>query len=401
MNAERDTGTTDIEVVRDRLTGAARTVVGAMAGAVGIGWLIRAAWGIPSAMGAGISAIQPTATASVRYRNRQFHNTEPSSQIASGSGFSLLNSVLTKRNLGRAPGPIPLVTPELPEQAADLAVTWYGHATALVEIDGYRVLTDPVWSERVSPSPLIGPARQHPVPQRLDELPPLDAVIISHDHYDHLDRDTVQGLMESQSAVFIVPLGIGAHLRHWQVPDERIVEMDWGTSVSLSTLQRAHEGTDLTITCTEARHFSGRGLVRNTTLWASWSLAGPRHRVYFGGDTGYTKAFSEAGAKLGPFDLTLLPIGAYDAAWPDVHMNPEEAVRAHADLNLGNAAHGLLVPIHWATFNLAFHGWSEPVQRMVAAADAAGTAVAVPKPGQRIDRNGVPPGQTWWKDVSR
>lgn len=387
---------------RNQLTAVTRKVAGAAAGALGITWVVRAAWGIPSAMGAGISAIAPSAVSSVRYRKGQFHNTEPSSMVNPGSGLSLLGSVLTRRNLGRAPGPIPLVTPELPEQAADLAVTWYGHATVLVEVDGYRVLTDPVWSERVSPSPLVGPARQHPVPQPLSELPAVDAVVISHDHYDHLDRDTVAQLVETQSAVFIVPLGIGAHLRHWRVPDERIIELDWGTSVSLSSLGRAHDDdTDLEITCTEARHFSGRGLVRNTTLWASWSIAGPTRRVYFGGDTGYTKAFSEHGANLGPFDITLLPIGAYDEAWPDVHMNPEEAVRAHADLNLADAGHGLLVPIHWATFNLAFHGWSEPVQRLVEAAGAAGTEVAVPKPGQRIDRIGVPPRETWWKDVSR
>jgi L-ascorbate metabolism protein UlaG (beta-lactamase superfamily) len=155
---------------------------------------------------------------------------------------------------------------------------------------------------------------------------------------------------------------------------------------------------DLVITCTEARHFSGRGLVRNTTLWASWALAGPDHRVYFGGDTGYTKAFADIGTTMGPFDLTLLPIGAYDVHWPDVHMNPEEAVRAHADI-CAQPGHGLLVPIHWATFNLAFHGWSEPVRRLVAAARAAGTSVSVPLPGQRIDANAVAPQVRWWEDV--
>ncbi|MEV6774457.1 MBL fold metallo-hydrolase [Nocardia sp. NPDC051030] len=369
------------------------------AGAFGLSWVVRAAWRIPSAMGASISAIQPTALGATTYRDKQFHNTEPSSQIT-GNPAELLYQLFTQRDAGRPPGKIPLVKPELPEQAADLAVTWYGHASCLIEVDGYRVLADPVWSERVSPSPLVGPARLHPVPSPLADLPPLDAVLISHDHYDHLDRDTVDQLVATQSAVFIVPIGIGAHLRHWQVPEDRIVEFDWTASVSLSELGRAKDdGTDLVITCSEARHFSGRGLVRNTTLWASWSIAGPTRRVYFGGDTGYTKAFAEAGARLGPFDLTLLPIGAYDRHWPDVHMNPEEAVRAHADLCVGDAGYGLLVPIHWATFNLAFHGWSEPVQRLVAAAKEAGTRIAVPKPGQRIDPIGLPSGDTWWEDV--
>ncbi|WP_051186276.1 MBL fold metallo-hydrolase [Nocardia tenerifensis] len=376
-----------------------RGLVGAAAGALGLTWVVRAAWGIPSAMGASISAIQPYAAGAATYRDRQFHNTEPSSQIAAGSAASLLISALTKRNVGRPAGVIPLHTPQLPEAAADLAVTWYGHATALIEIDGYRVLTDPVWSERVSPSALIGPVRMHPVPTPLADLPALDAVLISHDHYDHLDKDTVRELVLRQKAPFLVPVGIGAHLRHWGVPEHRIVELDWGASISLSELGRAHEGSDLVLTCTEARHFSGRGLVHNTTLWASWSIVGPTRRAYFGGDTGYTKAFAEAGAALGPFDLTLLPIGAYDERWRDVHMNPEEAVRAHADLCAGDAGHGLLVPIHWATFNLAFHGWSEPVRRMVRAAEAAGTAIAVPMPGQRVDPGGAPPRDSWWEDV--
>ncbi|WP_416383081.1 MBL fold metallo-hydrolase [Nocardia cyriacigeorgica] len=376
-----------------------RRIATGAAGALGLTWVARALWGLPTAMGASISAIQPYATGATSYRNRQFHNTEPSSQIAPGAAPSLLRSFLTQRHAGRPARPVPLVTPQLPAQAADLAVTWYGHATALIEVDGYRILTDPVWSERVSPSPLVGPARLHPVPAPLSELPPVDAVIISHDHYDHLDAATVRALVAGQSAPFVVPVGIGAHLRHWGVPDQRIVELDWGGSISLSELGRARAGEDLTITCVEARHFSGRGLIRNTTLWASWSLAGPTRRVYFGGDTGYTKAFAEAGTTLGPFDLTLLPIGAYDERWTDVHMNPEEAVRAHADLCAGDPGHGLLVPIHWATFNLAFHGWSEPVQRMVTAARAAGTTVAVPKPGERLDPDDLPSGQLWWKDI--
>ncbi|MBF6165468.1 MBL fold metallo-hydrolase [Streptomyces gardneri] len=376
-----------------------RRLAGAATGALGLTWLVRAVWEIPSAMGASISAIQPYAVGAATYRDRQFHNTEPSTQVVAGSAPSLLVSALTRRNAGRPRAPIPLQTPKQPTAAAALAVTWYGHATTVLEVDGYRILTDPVWSERVSPSPLVGPARMHPAPQPLADLPPIDAVIISHDHYDHLDKETVRELVARQSAPFLVPIGIGAHLRHWGVPEERIVELDWGGSVSLADLGLDRNGVDLVITCTEARHFSGRGLLRNTTLWASWSIVGPTRRAYFGGDTGYTKAFAEAGAALGPFDLTLLPIGAYDERWPDVHMNPEEAVRAHADLCGGNPGHGLLVPIHWATFNLAFHGWSEPVERMVTAARAAGTTVAVPMPGQRVDPSSAPPGDSWWENV--
>jgi L-ascorbate metabolism protein UlaG (beta-lactamase superfamily) len=375
-----------------------RVTLGA-AGAVGLTWIARAVWDIPMAMGASVTDIAPLAARSASYRNRQFHNTEPSTQFAPGSGVSLLLSALTRRDMGRPIGAIPLATPEMPDQAGELAMTWYGHASALLEVDGFRILTDPVWSDRASPSPLVGPTRMHPVPVPLDRLPPVDAVVISHDHYDHLDRQTVRALVDGQDAPFVVPIGIGAHLRKWRVPERRIVELDWGASISLSKLGRGRDGGDLVLTCAEARHFSGRGLARNTTLWASWTITGPTRRVYFGGDTGYTKAFAEISAALGPFDLTLLPIGAYDVHWPDVHMNPEEAVRAHADVCAGDSRYGLLVPVHWATFNLAFHGWSEPVRRLVVAARAAGTPVAVPLPGQRIDAIAVSPQVSWWEDV--
>ncbi|MFD4430946.1 MBL fold metallo-hydrolase [Nocardia sp. NPDC058497] len=371
-------------------------VAGSVASTLGLAWVARAVWGLPTAIGAGPAAIEPVALGKSSFRDGRFHNTEPSSMLAAGAAPSLLWSGLTKGRVGRPSRPVPLVTPAVPAEAAPLAVTWYGHASALVELDGYRVLADPVWSERVSPSPLVGPARLHPVPGELSSLPAVDAVIISHDHYDHLDKATIDELVRAQLAPFVVPTGIGAHLRHWGVPEDRIIELDWGGSVSLG-----HDADDrgLTITCAEARHFSGRGLVRNTTLWASWALAGPTKRVYFGGDTGYTKAFAQAGAVLGPFDLTLLPIGAYDERWTDVHMNPEEAVRAHADLCLGDAGYGLLVPIHWATFNLAFHGWSEPVHRLVSAAAEAGTRTVVPKPGERVVPNDLPPRVSWWEDV--
>jgi L-ascorbate metabolism protein UlaG (beta-lactamase superfamily) len=223
------------------------------------------------------------------------------------------------------------------------------------------------------------------VPVELAELPQVDAVLISHDHYDHLDLPTVRGLLATQTAPFVVPLGIGEHLRKWRVPEDRIVELDWDDTYTVG---------GLTLTCTEARHFSGRFFHRDTTLWASWAIVGPRHRVFFGGDTGYTPAFAGIGARFGPFDLTLLPIGAYNDAWHAIHMDPEEAMRAHGDLG-GR----LLLPIHWATFNLAFHRWAEPVQRLLDAAERVGARVAVPVPGQRIDVLDPPKLEDWWTAV--
>jgi len=359
------------------------TVVGATT--AGMGLLARAAWGIPTALGASRADIERIAGDSPRFAEGTFHNTQPGGELHPVNPLGIIVAMLTRGDVGTPSGPVPLAVPEFPTVADQLAVTWYGHSSALIEIDGRRVLVDPVWSDRVSPSPVIGPKRMHPIPTGLDALPPVDVVLISHDHYDHLDLPTVRELVRRSPAPFVVPLGVGAHLRAWGVPAERVVELDWGGQARVR---------ELTLTCTEARHFSGRGLARNTTLWSSWVIAGPQHGVFFGGDSGYTPSFAEVGARFGPFNLTLLPIGAYHDQWPDMHMNPEEAVRAHGDLG-----GGLLVPVHWATFNLAFHEWSEPVRRLLAEAERADARVAVPMPGERFVVS-HPPERDWWSDIS-
>lgn len=356
------------------------TVVSALT--AGLGLVARAAWGIPTAMGASAAAARAIAAASPQFDGESFRNPHPATVVASGGQCAILRGLLTRRHAGDPPGTIPVLTPRAPAVASTMAVTWYGHASALVEVDGRRVLVDPMWGDRASPSRLLGPKRLHPVPIPLDDVPPLDAVVISHDHYDHLDLPTIRRLAQRESTPFVVPLGVGAHLRGWGVPTERIVELDWGQTARVR---------ELTLTCTEARHFSGRGLTRNTTLWASWVIAGPQHGVFFGGDTGYTPAFAEIGARYGPFDLTLLPIGAYGDSWPDIHLHPEDAVRAHGDVG-----GGVLVPMHWATFNLAFHGWAEPVRRLCAAAERTGVRVAVPRPGERLELSALPPSRDWW-----
>jgi L-ascorbate metabolism protein UlaG (beta-lactamase superfamily) len=351
-----------------------------------IGWVTRAAWGLPTALGAHRRRLRPVVTGSPNFSDGKFHNTIETPALApANTRDGLLRQWHDERHVGLPGGPIPLATAEFPAEPAELAVTWLGHASALIEVDGRRVLVDPVWGHRVSPSPVFGPTRLHPAPVPLEDLPPVDAVLISHDHYDHLDLPTVRELLRTRSAPFVVPLGIGQHLRKWHVPEDRIVELDW---------EGEHTVGGLTFTCTEARHFSGRYFHRDTTLWASWAISGPRHRVFFGGDTGYTPAFAGIGARFGPFDLTLLPIGAYNDAWHAIHMDPEEAVRAHGDLG-GR----VLLPIHWATFNLAFHRWAEPVQRLLAAAGRVGTQVVVPLPGQRIDVLDPPELEDWWTAV--
>jgi len=372
------------------LRGALRLAAGTVSLATG-GWVLRALHGAPAALGAQPSDILAVAERSPNFRDGVFVNQEPASlHIDREEQRLMLWEIVGVRAATRPAVAIPLVTPEpraFEAPAGQIAVSWFGHSTALLEIDGYRVLTDPVWSERCSPSDVIGPGRMHPPPVPLEALPALDAIVVSHDHYDHLDIDTILALARSQWAPFVVPLGVGAHLRDWGIPDERIVELDWNEDAKID---------ELTLICTPARHFSGRFLNRNTTLWASWAIIGPAHRAYFGGDTGYTKSFAEIGADHGPFDVTLMPVGAYNRSWPDIHMNPEEAVQAHLDVN-GR----LLVPIHWCTFRLAPHPWAEPIERLLAAADASQVSVAVPKPGERVDPTATAQLEHWWRLADR
>ncbi|AKK29290.1 MBL fold metallo-hydrolase [Mycobacterium sp. EPa45] len=364
---------------------AALRLAAGTASLAGGGWLLRALNDAPASLGAGPGEIRPVADGSPNYREGVFHNLEPAAALKLDSEESrlVLFDMFSSRTASRPGAAVPLDEPAA-TRSEPLAVSWLGHSTALLEIDGYRVLTDPVWSERCSPSRTVGPQRLHPVPAPLEALPALDAVVISHDHYDHLDMDTVLALARTQRAPFVVPLGVGAHLRQWHIPAQRIIELDWNEQTRIG---------DLTLVCTPARHFSGRFLSRNTTLWSSWAIIGPQHRAYFGGDTGYTRSFADIGAEHGPFDLTLMPIGAYNKSWPDIHMNPEEAVRAHRDVTDA----GLLVPIHWCTFRLAPHPWAEPVERMLTAADDAGVQTAVPRPGGRVVASAAGAIERWWQ----
>lgn len=369
------------------LRGALQLAAGTATLAAG-GWTVRALYGTATALGAAPGAIHAVADRSPHFHDGVFVNVDTASilQLSREEQRFVLWELIRGRAASRPAVPIPLAAARVNGSARPLAVSWLGHSTALIEIDGYRLLTDPVWGDRCSPSDSIGPGRLHPPPVELEALPALDAIVISHDHYDHLDVDTVTALARTQRAPFVVPLGVGAHLRSWGVAEQRIVELDWEEETSID---------HLTLACVPARHFSGRFLTRNLTLWASWAIVGPEHRVYFAGDTGYTTSFRQIGSDYGPFDVTLMPIGAYNAAWPDVHMNPEEAVRAHLDVN--SSMTGLLLPIHWCTFRLAPHPWAEPVERLLEAAGATGVQVAVPKPGERVQPEAPTEFDPWWR----
>jgi len=324
---------------------------------------------------------------SPNFRDGRFVNPVPTRMLVPGTFLDMVRHQLFGKEQRVPPRPPPVVTRTAADYAtpptSGLRATWIGHASTLVEIDGFRVLTDPIWSDRASPSTIVGPRRFHPPPIPLGELPAIDAVIVSHDHYDHLDMATVRKLA-ARGARFVVPLGLGAHLEAWGVPADHVSELDWGES--------AHVG-GLTLTATPARHYSGRNpLRRDRTLWSSWVVVGPSHRFFFSGDSGYFDAFSAIGATYGPFDLALVKIGACDVTWQDIHMSPAEAVKVARDVRTR-----LLLPVHWGTFNLAFHAWNAPADEVLEAATASGVALVVPRPGEWVEPAHPQPVETWWR----
>jgi L-ascorbate metabolism protein UlaG (beta-lactamase superfamily) len=330
------------------------------------------------------------AQASPQWADGRFVNLEPEAP----STTSLIDYTLrqlTGDEVREPPAPLPVVAVDkaalaAPPPSSGLRAFWIGHASAYVEADGVRFLLDPVFAERVSPLP-VGPRRFHAPPIALADLPPIDAVLISHDHYDHLDMDTVRHLAQRGSR-FYVPLGIGAHLERWGVEPAQIEELEWWQERSVKNVR---------IVCTPTRHYSGRGMGdRSTTLWSSWSVVGPQHRFFYSGDTGYAKVFSEIGARFGPFDIAFVKIGAYGPgqAWTDIHMPPEQAVQVHRDVRARR-----MFPVHWSTFNLAYHDWDEPIRRTVAEATRVGVELVTPRVGEVVDVDRPFQSTRWWEDV--
>jgi L-ascorbate metabolism protein UlaG (beta-lactamase superfamily) len=289
-------------------------------------------------------------------------------------------------------GPLPSVDPR-PGWArpvdSGLRATWLGHSTVLIEIDGYRVLTDPVWGERASPSRLLGPRRFQPVPVPLRALPALDLVIVSHDHYDHLDYPTIRELAKGE-VPFVTSLGVGAHLEAWGVAHERITELDWWESHRVV----ARDGkAELTVTAAPSQHFSGRGLRdRNATLWSSLVLRSRRHAVFFSGDTGLTSEYATIRERLGPFDLVMLEVGAFHPSWGHIHLGPANALKAHALLG-----GGAFLPVHWGTFSLAMHAWDEPAETLLSL--GADTQLMMPRLGEAVEPAHAERVAPWWRAV--
>ncbi len=287
-------------------------------------------------------------------------------------------------------GPLPALDPRdtwLKKPDTGLRATWLGHSTVLIEIDGFRVLTDPVWGPRASPSTLIGPKRFQPVPVPLSKMPSIDLVVISHDHYDHLDYPTIRELTR-MGVPFVTSLGVGAHLEAWGVPAERITELDWWQSHTLY-------GGELTVTAAPSQHFSGRGLKdRNATLWSSMVVRTTKHSVFFSGDTGLTTEYATIRERLGPFDLIMLEVGAFHPSWGDIHLGPANALEAHALLG-----GGAFLPVHWGTFSLAMHAWDEPAETLVALGEKRGAQLVMPRLGEAVEPARIDSVTPWWRAV--
>jgi L-ascorbate metabolism protein UlaG (beta-lactamase superfamily) len=292
----------------------------------------------------------------------------------------------SERRVPRAP--LPAVDPrELWARVpgSGLRATWLGHSTVLLEMDGVRVLTDPVWGSRASPSQLIGPKRFQPVPVALRDLPPIDLIVVSHDHYDHLDFTTMRELAAS-TVPLVTSLGVGAHLEAWGVAPARIHELDWWESYQLPNAEFA-------VTAAPAQHFSGRSLRdRNATLWSSMVLRSARSSVFFSGDTGLTTEYEAIGARLGPFDLVLLEVGAFHPSWGHIHLGPKNALKA-----LSLLGGGAFLPVHWGTFALAVHDWDEPAETLLELGPKQGARLLMPRLGEPVEPLHERELTPWWR----
>ncbi len=325
---------------------------------------------------------------SKQFNNDKFNNYKPSPDWGFFKMLPIMWDFLVTNNDRKPDIELPIKKVEFNQitnaKSDELKVTWIGHSSQMINIDGKLILTDPIFEKKTA---FMGPSRYNgDVPLNIDDLPEIDLVLISHNHYDHLNSYTIEKI-HPKVKQFIVPLLVGAELEKMGVPREKIIELDWWEETT--------PFEDFLIAFTPTQHFSGRGLFdRDETLWGSYVIKGPHHKIYFSGDSGYFKGFKEIGDKYGPFDYTFLECGAYNEKWRFVHMMPEETVQAHLDLK-GK----ILQPIHWGTFNLALHAWYDPMVRVSKAADSLGVQLSTPIVGETITVDENLATERWWEKV--
>ncbi|MGX9461487.1 MBL fold metallo-hydrolase [Shewanella sp. A14] len=321
-------------------------------------------------------------------KSKPFANSEKTYQTGLSSLWPIAKAYWqTQRHDPVPKGSVPLVmlTQKILAQDPEDAVYRLGHSTLLMRIDGEYLLIDPVFSERASPVQWVGPKRFHQSPISIADLPAIKTVIISHDHYDHLDKSAIEQLA-AKVQHFVTPLNVGQYLTAWGVDPIQVTELEWWQSVELN---------GLSITATPAQHFSGRGLLdRNQTLWASWVIQGLKHKVFFSGDSGYFNGFKQIGERFGPFDLSMIETGAYNELWSDIHMLPEQSLQAHIDVDAR-----AMLPVHNGTFDLALHDWFEPFERISQLAKQNNVTLLTPKFGQAVTLANPQASDSWWRTL--
>jgi len=326
---------------------------------------------------------------SKNFNGKIFINSIPTKLFQSGKVWSTFFEMIRdrkKREPKLTPGPFPVDLPSLGSVADnEISFLWMGHSTLLIFIEGSVFLTDPVWAKRASPFSFAGPKRFFEAPLKIDELPNIDGIILSHDHFDHLDSTAIR-LFGEKGIPFYCPIGVGGLLAKWNIPESQIREFDWWEEFTTDS--------GIQLISTPARHFSGRSIInRNKTLWTSWVIKGKSHNIFFGGDSGYFPGFRSIGDKFGPFDISMLEIGAYHPNWGSIHLGPQNAIKAHLDLNSK-----IMLPIHWGLFNLALHGWTEPVEEIINLAKINKVNLCLPSPGALIKKDHFEQISCWWRN---